>query len=102
MMTMAENAQGFDWETWIIGIWRSVTSGGSNGVISGLVSMGIDPAHFNLTDGLTHTLKMMGGMFVLSGIVSMFIFLQTHGAPDRLQRSLAYAAAANATTRDAI
>lgn len=83
-MQMLSNAGKYDWETWVIGILRSVNAGGANGVLSGLVSMGIDPAHFNLAAGLTHTLKMMGGMFVLSSIVGMFVFLQTHGAPDKI------------------
>lgn len=83
-MQMLSNASKYDWDTWLMGILRSLTTGGSNGVLSGLVSMGIDPQHFNLSGGLGHTLKMMLGMFILSSIVGMFVFLQTHGAPDKL------------------
>lgn len=103
MITAMRNASGYDWASWAMGIFRSITQGGSNGVLAGLVSMGIDPQHFNITGGgLTHLLEMMGGMFLLSSAVGMFTFLQTHGAPDRVQQALQAAAAASAATSDAI
>ena len=86
-----------------MGIFRSITQGGSNGVLAGVVSMGIDPAHFNITGGgLSRLLGMMGGMFLLASIIGMVTFLQTHGAPDKVQQALTDAAAASAATSEAI
>ena len=103
-MKLLTNLGAYDWTTWLIGIWRSVAQGGSNGVLSGLVSMGIDPVHFNLTSGLSHLLEMIGGMFILSALIGMFTFLSTHGAPDPagVQHALDEAAVANIQAGTAI
>jgi hypothetical protein len=82
MLAAVTNAKRYDWESWRIGIMRSLLSGGANGVISAPVSMGIDPEHFNFTSGLHHMLTMMLGMFIGAGIFHMFLYLSTHGAPD--------------------
>lgn len=83
-MIAIDNAMRYGWETWLIGIWRAVVTGGANGVLGGLTTVGIDPSHFNFNSGLRHTLSMMGAMFLVSGLISMFVFLQTHGAPDQV------------------
>lgn len=85
-MTLFQKASGYNWDEWCMGIFRSITGGGANGVLSGLLSMGIDPQHFNLVPGhgLGHELSMMVGSFVLSSIVGMLVFLKTHEGPDKI------------------
>jgi spore germination cell wall hydrolase CwlJ-like protein len=87
MQTMSDNASHFDWRDWLDGILRSVIGGGSSGVLSGLLSMGIAPDKFSLIPGhgLADTLWMMGGMFLGNGIIGMMIFLKTHDGPDKYQ-----------------
>lgn len=101
-MQILTNLSRYDWSTWFLGIMRSTIQGGAGGVIAGLLSMGIDPQHFNLTAGLSHVLEMVGGMFVLQGIFALCTFLQTHGAPDRIQEALASAEATSIATTAAI
>jgi hypothetical protein len=76
------NAKTYDWATWLIGIWRSIIQGASGSVVSSLTAMGIDSEHFNLGNGLHDVFKMIGTVFVVTGMFYMFVFLQTHGAPE--------------------
>lgn len=94
MLSAISNARRYDWPTWFIGIMRAFISGGSSAMVAGLTSMGIAPDHFNLTNGVNNTLKLMGIMFLFQGGYRMFEFLQLHGAPDQLQQSLEAAAQA--------
>jgi len=89
-MTMAliTNAQSYDWQTWLLGIFRSFISGGSAAMVSGMAGIGIAPDRFNLTNSYGNTLKLMGVMFLFQGGYRMFEFLQLHGAPDKLQVAL--------------
>ena len=84
-MNITVNARDYDWATWLIGIWRAVISGGSSAVVGGFSNMVIDPDHFNLAGGLRHTLSIMGTMFFIMGLIQMFVFLQTHAAPDKFK-----------------
>lgn len=86
-MQALSNAKVYDWQTWFVGIQRAVVQGGSGAVVAGLANMGIDPEHFNLKggNGLRDVIELMGTMFLIMGIVHMFIFLQTHGTPDIVQ-----------------
>ena len=81
---MVANAQRYDWSTWLMGIFRSVIQGGAAAVVSGFSVNLIAPNTFNLTpgDGLGKTLTLMTTMFVIQGIIHMFMFLQTHPAPE--------------------
>lgn len=83
-MKFLGNSSNYDWATWIIGIERSFVQGGSGAVVAGLATIGIDPKDFNLTNGLRHTLEQMGIVFFVMGLIQMFMFLQTHGAPEKI------------------
>jgi hypothetical protein len=102
MLTIVSNMQAYDWPTWFIGIFRSAIGGGAGGVAGAFGSALTDPEHFNFGTGLHHILTLMGVNFVIVGIVNMCIFLQTHGAPDKLQTSLKTAAVATAQAGAAI
>jgi hypothetical protein len=79
---MLTNARGYDWSTWLMGIMRSFVNGGAGAVSGMLGPMVSDPQHFNLGDGWRHTLTSMGVSFVIVGLVSMCLFLQTHAVPE--------------------
>jgi hypothetical protein len=100
--TMVSNAKGYDWANWAIGIFRALIGGGAGGVAGAFGSALTDPEHFNFGGGLHHILTLMGVNFVIVGLVNMCIFLQTHGAPDKLQSSLKTAADATAKAGAAI
>ena len=75
---------GYDWATWRMGIMRSLISGGSAAMVSGLASIGIAPDKFNFSGNLSSTLKLMLIMFCFQGGYRMFEFLALHPAPDPL------------------
>jgi hypothetical protein len=83
-MQAISNAKQYDWATWLMGLWRSTVQGGAGAVVSGLATIGIDPDHFNLTTGLGDVFKMIGTVFLVMGVIHMFVFLQTHGAPEAI------------------
>jgi hypothetical protein len=82
LLTMKTNAKGYDWASWLMGIWRALVAGGA-GAAGGLIgNVIVDPAHFNFTGGLRPLLTSMGISFLVVGLAHMLIFLQTHPAPD--------------------
>lgn len=101
-MQAITNAKTYDWSTWTLGIFRSFISGGSSAMVGGMAGMGIAPDRFNLTNNVSHTLELMGTMFLFQGGYRMFEFLQLHGAPDRLQGALETAQQATAVAGAAI
>jgi hypothetical protein len=82
MIAAASNLVDYDWQTWLVGIGRSFVGGGAGAIAGGAGPMYIDPAKFNLSNGVRALLTSMGIGFLISGIVHMAIFLQTHGAPE--------------------
>jgi hypothetical protein len=58
--------------------------------------------HAVAAGGLAHVLKLMVCTFIVTGLVSMAVFLQTHGAPDQIQHTLQTAADATAKAGEAI
>jgi len=82
MASIVANVKKYDWDTWLMGIFRSVIGGGANGVIAGIAAMGLDPMQFNLSAGLGKELEMFGVSFFLAALVGMFTFLKTHEGPE--------------------
>lgn len=80
-MTAIDNAKGYDWKTWFVGIMRSFLSGGAVALATGTGGslVGIPGAQ---------VWKLMGINFVFMGLYRMGEFLQLHGAPDTVQASL--------------
>ena len=83
-MQVLTNAQRYDWTTWFMGIMRAFISGGGGALSGGLGPMMADPDHFNVGAGLTHLLSSMELGFLVGAVISLGIFLHTHGAPDAL------------------
>lgn len=102
MQTIIQNASGYDWSTWSIGLMRSFLQGGGGALVGILGPMATDGKDFNLGSGLSHTLISMLIGFCIAGLLQLGMFLKTHGAPDQLKAALASAAASNAAAGDAI
>lgn len=72
----------FNLEVWLHGLVGAFIGGGASSVSGGLVAMGIDPASFNLTNQLGHTLSLMGAMFLINGIFGAALYLKTSPVPN--------------------
>lgn len=70
------------WGPWGYGLIRGAISGGATAVASSPVVMGLDPDHFNLQNGLPHTLELMAAIFVINAIYRMIEFLKDHPLPE--------------------
>lgn len=87
----------------MLGIVGALISGGAGAVATGFGAIIIDPSHDFTPSmgGTTHLLELMGITALVSGIISLAKFLQTHPVPDAA-KSLAVAADANAQAGAAI
>lgn len=92
----------YDWATWFIGIMRAFIVGGAGALAAPAGPMFMDAKDYNLAEGLHKVLASMAIAFIITGIAMMGVFLKTHGAPDKLQKDLAAAAASSAATTAAI
>lgn len=83
-MTAIDNAKGYAWADWLMGIMRSFLSGGAAAFLTGTggALLGIPGKQ---------TLELMGINFVSMGLYRMGEFLTLHGAPDKVQENLAVA-----------
>jgi hypothetical protein len=82
-----------NWEAWFYGLAAAFVGGGAGSVTSGLASMGIDPEHFNLGSGLSHTFALMGAAFLVNGMISACLYLRQSPLPGTDQPRLQPAAA---------
>lgn len=80
-MTAIDNAIGYAWGDWMVGLMRSFLSGGAAALLTGTggAVIGI-PGN--------QVWKLMGINFVLMGLYRMGEFLTLHGAPDKVQQKL--------------
>ncbi len=70
-----------DLRVWIKGIAAAAISGGANGVVTGLAAIGIDPNHFNLQAGITHTLAIGGASATISAVLGVALYLRQSPIP---------------------
>jgi hypothetical protein len=83
MITAVSTAKKLDWQGWLLGVIRSFIGGGAGSIASSFGAMTIDPEHFNIGSGGLHdVLSLMGVTFLITGIVHMAMFLQTHSVPE--------------------
>jgi hypothetical protein len=80
-VTAIDNARGYNWGDWLIGIMRSFLSGGAAAFLTGGggALIGIPAKQVWL---------LMGFNFLSMGLYRMGEFLTLHGAPDKVQESL--------------
>lgn len=70
-----------NWQQWLYGLVSAFIGGGAAAVTGGLTSIGIDPEHFNLQAGLKHTAELAGAIFVVSGAMSVALYLKQSPLP---------------------
>jgi hypothetical protein len=72
-------------EVWSKGLLAAAIAGVANGVMTGFAAEGIDPAHFNLQAGLTHTLAIAGVSALMSGLIGVAAYLKQSPLPGNNQ-----------------
>lgn len=75
-MIALDNAKGYAWETWMIGIMRAILTGGA----AALTTLG-GATYVGLSPGKMWT--MVGFNFFSAAGYRLGEFLQLHGAPDQ-------------------
>ena len=66
---------------WIKGVAAAGVSGGANGVVTGFAAIGIDPNHFNLSAGMSHTLTIGGASAAISAVLGVALYLRQSPIP---------------------
>lgn len=72
----------FDWADWVRGLVVAFTSGGCAGVAAAAVLKWSDPESY-LYNPMA-TLKLMLGVFVVTGLFGFFAYLAKHSWPDKI------------------
>lgn len=67
---------------WLRGLIATFIGGGAGAVASGFVAVMQTPQQYNLHDGLGNLLRMIGGTFLVTGIVSAAAYLQKSPLPE--------------------
>ena len=57
-------------------------SGASGGVMTGLAAVGIDPAHFNLQQGIGATVKIGAAAALINSVIGVSAYLQKSPLPE--------------------
>ena len=78
---MLTTASRIDWGDWFRGIIGALISGGAGAVGAMFGTTTIDPKTFNIQHPIK-LLEAMGISFMISGIISLMKYLQTHPVPD--------------------
>jgi hypothetical protein len=91
-LTAIDNAKGYAWGDWGIGLMRSFLSGGAAALLTGTGGAVVGVPSSQIW-------KLMLINFVLMGLYRMGEFLTLHGAPDKVQAQLNVAEAA---TKEAV
>ena len=68
-------------DIWLKGLAAAAISGGANGVVTGFAAIGIDPSHFNLAAGLSHTLAIGGVSAAISAVLGVALYLRQSPLP---------------------
>jgi hypothetical protein len=76
-----------NWKIWLRGLVAAFVAGGSSALTGGACAAWFDPEKFNLGSGLSVILKMMGSVFLVSGLFSMFLYLKQSPIPNFAQLS---------------
>ncbi len=67
---------------WFRGLLAGFIGGGAGAVTSGFISVAQTPKEYNFHDGLQNLLIMIGGTFVVAGILNAFAYLQKSPLPE--------------------
>lgn len=67
---------------WLKGLFAAAISGASGGVMTGLAAVGIDPAHFNLQQGIGATAKIGVAAALINAVIGVAAYLQKSPLPE--------------------
>jgi hypothetical protein len=67
---------------WLKGLLAAAISGASGGVMTGLAAVGIDPAHFNLQQGIGATAKIGAAAALINAVIGVAAYLQKSPLPN--------------------
>jgi hypothetical protein len=67
---------------WFRGLLAGFIGGGAGAVTSGFISIAQTPEQYNLKGGLVNLLVMIGGSFLVVGILNAFAYLQKSPLPE--------------------
>ena len=67
---------------WLKGLFAAAISGASGGVMTGLAAVGIDPAHFNLQQGIGATAKIGAAAALINAVIGVAAYLQKSPLPE--------------------
>lgn len=73
------------WRPWVRGLLTTVISGIAHSVVSALTAAGVAPDRFNLAGGLHNLLTLIAVTGVVSGLISLFLFLQKSPIPEEVE-----------------
>lgn len=68
-------------EVWVHGLFAAAIGGGASGVTAGLTAIGLSPDQFNFAGQLKHTMALVGTVFVINGLISVFLYLKQSPLP---------------------
>lgn len=83
MISAVSNASRFLWQDWLIGIWRSAVSGGAGAVVASITVALKDPRDWGIHSGSLY--ELMATTFAGTALLHMFMFLQNHPVPDKVE-----------------
>ena len=67
---------------WIYRLTAAFIGGGASAASAAVGAIAIDPGHFNMAEGIWHTLHLAGATFCVSGFVSILLYLKQHPLPE--------------------
>lgn len=67
---------------WFRGLIAAFIGGGASAVASGFIAVAQTPQEYNLKDGLHNLMVMIGGTFLVSGIIATAAYLQRSPLPE--------------------
>jgi len=85
MIAAVTNGRRYAWDDWLLGLWRSLVSGGAGAVVSSVQVSIKDPKDWGFHSW--NTLELIASTFLITGIIHMAVFLQTHPAPEPIKET---------------
>lgn len=67
---------------WLRGLLAAFIGGGASAIASGFIAVAQTPTEYNLHGGLDNLLRMIGGTFLVTGILTAASYLQKSPLPE--------------------
>lgn len=75
---------------WLRGLLAAFIGGGAGAVASGFIAVAQTPEQYNLNAGMDNLLRMMGGTFIVSGILMAAAYLQKSPLPEIVEEDTTF------------